>query len=116
MPPLQGYDVLGAVEGLIGGLCSMTCSLLLPAVMYSCLRWQSLPGGIRGALMALMIFNSCVLVLVVSASVLSMVSPGALLLSAFPGADNGNNEEMTAQPQQHSPLSTYTRLYSAWPW
>ena len=109
----QGYDVLGAVEGFIGGLCSMTCSLLLPTVMFSCLRWQSLTGGIRGALVALMTFNGCVLVLVVSASVLAMVSPGTLLLLA--GASQGA-DAAAQQQQQHSALATYTRLYSAWTW
>jgi hypothetical protein len=76
--------------------------------MFSCLRWKRLNGGARTALIALTVFDGCILLLVVVASVLAMAAPGSLLLFMT------DNDETASQT--HGILSTYTRLFSTWPW
>eukprot|EP00873_Tetraselmis_striata_P008942 jgi/Tetstr1/429206/TSEL_019158.t1 len=69
------FYVLGAVEGLIGGMCSMTCSLLLPVLLYATLAWRRLSILKRVALGALIVLSVLILLLVVTASLLAMLAP-----------------------------------------
>jgi len=71
-----GYDILGAVEGLIGGLCSMTCSLLMPVLLFATLSWRRLSATARAALAAITAAAAAVLVLVVATSCLSILRGG----------------------------------------
>lgn len=95
----QGFDVLGAVEGLIGGMCSMTCSLLLPVLLYTTLKWPRLSTRARAALVALIGLSVVVLLLVIAVSVYSMVIPGS----------TGHNGAAETR-------ATFTRLYRGFPW
>ncbi len=60
------YDVLGILISLIGGLCSMTCSLLLPSLFFACLYWFELGPAARGGIIALLSFGMGMLVLIVA--------------------------------------------------
>lgn len=71
---LQAFDVLGILVSLTGGLCSMTCSLLLPALFFACLYWQELQAVSRCGIVALLSFGMCMLVLIVTQNLQAMRS------------------------------------------
>lgn len=50
---LTAYNVLGSMLSLVGGLCSLTCSLLLPVAFYTRLAWGRLGLAARGGLVML---------------------------------------------------------------
>lgn len=54
---------------LIGGFCSLSCSLLLPSLFYMCLYWKELSRARRTGIAALLVFGLCTLILVVSTDV-----------------------------------------------
>lgn len=62
----QAFDVLGIFMSLIGGFCSLSCSLLLPSLFYMCLYWKELSPVRRTSIAALLVFGVCTLLLVVS--------------------------------------------------
>ena len=51
------YDVLAHVESLMGGLCSVTVSLILPAVVFYKIRESDLKPTQKYGLLALMAFG-----------------------------------------------------------
>lgn len=70
----KAFDVLGILVSLTGGLCSMTCSLLLPALFFACLYWQEMKTFGRCGIVALLIFGMCMLVLIVAQNLQAMRS------------------------------------------
>jgi len=42
---MQAFEVLGDFMSLVGGCCSLTCSLLLPALFFLCLYWKASLGA-----------------------------------------------------------------------
>jgi solute carrier family 32 (vesicular inhibitory amino acid transporter) len=66
---LQAFDVLGIFMSLIGGFCSISCSLLLPSLFFMCLYWQELSVARRTSILAVLLFGVCTLVLVVSSDI-----------------------------------------------
>jgi vesicular inhibitory amino acid transporter len=63
------FDVLGIFMSLIGGFCSLSCSLLLPSLFFMCLYWQELSVARRTSILAVLVFGVCTLVLVVSSDI-----------------------------------------------
>jgi solute carrier family 32 (vesicular inhibitory amino acid transporter) len=66
---MQAFDVLGIFMSLIGGFCSLSCSLLLPSLFFMCLYWQDLSVARRTSILAVLVFGVCTLVLVVSSDI-----------------------------------------------
>jgi vesicular inhibitory amino acid transporter len=55
---LTAYNVLGSMLSLVGGLCSLTCSLLLPVAFYTRLAWRRLGLAARAGLVGLLFLGS----------------------------------------------------------
>lgn len=70
----KAFDALGILVSLTGGLCSMTCSLLLPALFYACLYWQDLKVAGRSGIAMLLGFGVCMLLLIVVRNVQALRS------------------------------------------
>ena len=66
---LQAFDVLGIFMSLIGGFCSISCSLLLPSLFFMCLYWQELSVARRTSILVVLLFGVCTLALVVSSDI-----------------------------------------------
>lgn len=64
---LTAYSALGSVLSLVGGLCSLTCSLLLPTAFYTRLVWPRLAWPLRAA-SCLLLAASLALIAVVTAT------------------------------------------------
>eukprot|EP00271_Cylindrocystis_brebissonii_P005064 TRINITY_DN17004_c0_g1_i1.p1 TRINITY_DN17004_c0_g1~~TRINITY_DN17004_c0_g1_i1.p1 ORF type:complete len:504 (+),score=52.01 TRINITY_DN17004_c0_g1_i1:183-1694(+) len=58
---LIGYDVLAHVESLVGGVCSVMVSLVLPAFVFWSLRGRQLPMWQQFLLWFLIVFGCCVM-------------------------------------------------------
>ncbi len=69
----QAYDVLGILISLIGGLCSMTCSLLLPSLFFACLYWRDLGPVGRCGTVLLLVFGVSMLVLIVTINLFALL-------------------------------------------
>ena len=72
---VQGYSALGNVMSLVGGLCSMCCSLLMPSTFYLILHkdlrlWQ------RFALMCIVVSGIGLVILVVGQNAMDLVRAG----------------------------------------
>ncbi|KAL4428159.1 hypothetical protein ABPG75_002248 [Micractinium tetrahymenae] len=70
---LTAYDALGSVLSLLGGLCSITCSLILPTAFYSLLAWPRLRTPARVALLALLALALSLAALITAQNICFMV-------------------------------------------
>ncbi|KAL4443562.1 hypothetical protein ABPG75_011299 [Micractinium tetrahymenae] len=61
---LTAYDALGSALSLLGGLGSISCSLVLPTVFYSLLAWRRSSRPARCGLAALLLLGAGLVVLV----------------------------------------------------
>lgn len=62
----QAYNILGNVLSLVGGVCSMCCSLLLPSFFFLLLCWRDIGPAMRMAVCGLM-FGGVALMLLITA-------------------------------------------------
>lgn len=65
----QAFDVLGILISLTGGICSMTCSLLLPALFFTCLHWRDLQAAGRTMMVMLLTCGACILLLILAQNI-----------------------------------------------
>lgn len=70
---LTAYDALGSVLSLLGGLCSITCSLILPTAFYSLLAWPRLRAPARAGLLAMLALALSLVTLITAQNVCFMV-------------------------------------------
>lgn len=87
-------SVLGCVISLVGGLCSISCSLLLPTAFYSLLAWRDLRWPARAGLAALLLGGVALVCSITLQNLLDIASharhqedgrEGALSLAALAG-------------------------------
>lgn len=72
---LFAYRVLGASLSLLGGLCSITCSLVLPTAFYLRLSWRQLGWARRAGLLAMLALGLALVCLVTGMNVCKLL-PG----------------------------------------
>ena len=65
----QAYSVLGVVMSLVGGFCSISCSLLMPSLFFAVLYWGQLCSARRVGCGALLTVGVLLVVLIVSSDV-----------------------------------------------
>ncbi|KDD75855.1 transmembrane amino acid transporter protein [Helicosporidium sp. ATCC 50920] len=70
-------NVLGNFISLVGGLCSMFSSVLMPIGFFSILAWRDLRRCSRAGLVSLLFFGVCLVVSVTYQNVLRLVHPAA---------------------------------------
>lgn len=71
---LATFGVLPLFMSLIGGFCSLSCSLLLPALFYAALYWNELRTSGQVGIMALLVFGCCLLTLIVTSDLQQLVT------------------------------------------
>lgn len=71
---LTVYSSLGSVLSLVGGLCSLTCSLLLPTAFYTLLAWERLSWPSRLSLSALVVLSVSLIALTTASSLAELTS------------------------------------------
>lgn len=69
---LTAYQVLGATLSLLGGLASISCSLLLPTAFYASLSWRRQGWAARAGLAALLALGAALIALVTTTSLCDM--------------------------------------------
>ena len=72
-PVLQAYQVLGVLMSIVGGFCSITCSLLMPSFFYAVLHWPELSTARRAGCCSLLCAGAAFVVLIVSSDVSVLV-------------------------------------------
>lgn len=70
---LGAYSALGAALSLLGGLCSITCSLVLPTAFYLLLRWRQLRWAPRAGLLATLSLGLGLVLLVTAMNVCALL-------------------------------------------
>ena len=70
---LQAYQVLGVLMSIVGGFCSITCSLLMPSLFYAVLHWPELSTARRAGCCTLLCAGAAFVVLIVSSDVSVLV-------------------------------------------
>lgn len=70
---LGAYAVLGSALSLLGGLCSITCSLVLPTAFYLLLSWRYLRWPARIGLGAMLALGLALVALVTAMNVCELV-------------------------------------------
>lgn len=70
---LGTYSVLGSALSLLGGLCSITCSLVLPTAFYSLLAWPRLGRAAAGGLAAMLALGLSLVALVTAQNVCELL-------------------------------------------
>ena len=72
MAGLQAYNVLGNVMSLVGGICSMCCSLLLPSSFFLLLYWRSVHPMTRAAVCSLLAGSVALAVLITADNIIDI--------------------------------------------
>lgn len=70
---LSAYRVLGSALSLLGGLCSITCSLVLPTAFYLRLSWGRLAWPRRAGLLAMLALGAALVCLVTGMNVCELL-------------------------------------------
>ncbi len=70
---LSAYRVLGSALSLLGGLCSITCSLVLPTAFYLRLSWGRLTLPRRVGLLAMLALGLALVCLVTGMNVCELL-------------------------------------------
>ncbi|KAK9806857.1 hypothetical protein WJX72_005136 [[Myrmecia] bisecta] len=65
----MAYNVLGNAMSLVGGVCSMCTSLLLPSLFYLILHWKELPQWRRAGVVLVLAIGLALLLLIVGQNV-----------------------------------------------
>ena len=78
---MQAFGLLGNVMSMVGGICSICCSLLLPSAFYLCLFWQGLKPYARAGVAAVLVMGVVTLGLITTQNVVDIwhkvhVAPG----------------------------------------
>lgn len=74
---LQAFAVLGNVMSLVGGMCSMCCSLLLPSLFYLILHKHELSLIRKIGVILLLLCGVALLLLIVVQNLQDLISPYA---------------------------------------
>lgn len=72
---MQAYRQFGNILSLVGGLCSITCSLLLPSLCFLLLYWVEIGWGKRCGVMLIMGVGALLLVLITSENLRAILTP-----------------------------------------
>lgn len=72
---LQAFAVLGNVMSLVGGMCSMCCSLLLPSLFYLILYKEDLSWVKKCGVVVLLLCGVALLVLIVVQNIQDLFAP-----------------------------------------
>lgn len=83
---LTVYSSLGSVLSLVGGLCSLTCSLLLPSAFYTLLAWRQLRWPARVALSTMLLLGLSLISLITATNLWELTS--SRHAAPAPPADN----------------------------
>ncbi|KFM27547.1 Vacuolar amino acid transporter 1 [Auxenochlorella protothecoides] len=67
-------DSIACVMSLVGGVASLSCSLLMPTLFYVKLAWAELGAARRGALLALLGLGSALMVFITSQNVVQLLA------------------------------------------
>lgn len=94
---LSAYRALGSALSLLGGLCSIMCSLVLPTAFYLRLAWGRLSWPRRGVLLALLAFGLGLVFLVTGMNICALLpacrvrylQPGGAAAAGAVGAWDG---------------------------
>lgn len=70
----QAFGFLGDVMSLVGGFCSLSCSLLMPAGFHLALTWRQQSLVSRAGSLSLLVTGLALLLLIVGQSILSINS------------------------------------------
>ena len=84
---LSAYRVLGSTLSLLGGLGSITCSLLLPVGFYTLLAWRQLGRPARAGLAAMLALGAALVCLITATNLCDMT--GRCQRSGHRGAGSG---------------------------
>lgn len=66
---MQAYAVLGVLMSLVGGFCSVSCSMLMPSFFYAVLHWTEMSTARKLGCWALLSCGVLLVVLIVSSDV-----------------------------------------------
>lgn len=72
---LTAYDVLGSALSLLGGLGSISCSLLLPTAFYARLAWPRLRAPARTGLVLLLGLGAALVCLITGTNLCDLSAP-----------------------------------------
>lgn len=70
---LTAYRVLGSALSLLGGLASISCSLLLPTAFYALLSWRRLGVPAKLGLGALLAVGAALVVLITASNICDLL-------------------------------------------
>ncbi|KAK9821002.1 hypothetical protein WJX74_000120 [Apatococcus lobatus] len=80
---ILAYRQFGNILSLVGGLCSITCSLLLPSLCFLLLYWVEIGWAKRCGIMLIMIVGGALLVLITSDNLKAILAPPQHHVSHF---------------------------------
>ncbi len=86
---LTVYSSLGSVLSLVGGLCSLTCSLLLPSAFYTLLAWRQLRWPARAALSTMLVLGVALISLITATNLYELTSSPKAAPAPTPGNVGG---------------------------
>ena len=72
---MQAFAVLGNVMSLVGGMCSMCCSLLLPSLFYLILYKEELGVLRKAGVVLLLLCGVALLLLIVWQNIQDLLGP-----------------------------------------
>ena len=83
---MQAFGLLGNVMSMVGGICSICCSLLLPSAFYLCLFWRELKPYARAGVASVLVVGVVMLGLITTQNVVDIWHKlhGAPGLAPFP--------------------------------
>lgn len=88
---LTAYRVLGSALSLLGGLASISCSLLLPTAFYALLSWRRLGVPAKLGLGALLAVGVALVVLITSSNICDLLERCRERHSHSGGSGNGDS-------------------------
>lgn len=81
---MQAFAVLGNVMSLVGGMCSMCCSLLLPSLFYLILYKEELSLTRQCGVLLLLLCGVALLLLIVVQNFQDLLKPHHASISGKP--------------------------------
>ena len=69
---MQAFGLLGNVMSMVGGICSICCSLLLPSAFYLVLFWRQMRPASRAGVAAVLVLGVVMLGLITAQNVVEI--------------------------------------------
>lgn len=80
---MQAYRQFGNMLSLVGGLCSITCSLLLPSLCFLLLYWAEIGWAKRCGVLIIMTVGVVLLVSITTENLKAILAPAQKHVSHF---------------------------------